>query len=298
MARFFTEADVAQLLTPAAAYAAVEASFLRLARGEVDNPPRVRTPIHGGQFAVMPCVDRGLGLAGLKAYVWTPGATPFVVVLMRIDPAELVAVVEAELLGRLRTAAASAVAARQLARRGAGSLGVLGCGRQAAAHVTALRAALPSLRRVVAYCRDGAALRAFCAEHECEPAAGPEEAGRCDVVVVATTSVTPVLQGSWIAAGAAVIAVGANDPAARELDDGVIGRASFVCVDSREQAREEAGDVIAAVGAGALAWEDVHELQDVVAGTLPGRGSEGDVVVFKSSGLAAWDLAAAARVAL
>ena len=122
-----------------AAADAVEGSFARLARGEVDNPPRVRLAIPDGQFAVMPCVDRGLGLAGLKTFAWTPGGTPFLVVLMTIDEPEIVAVLEADTLGQLRTAAASAVAAKHLARAGAASLGVIGCGRQAASHVAALR---------------------------------------------------------------------------------------------------------------------------------------------------------------
>ena len=163
MPAYLTEADVARVLTPAAAADAVEGSFARLARGEVDNPPRVRLPIPDGQFAVMPCVDRGLGLAGLKTFAWTPGGTPFLVVLMTIHEPEIVAVLEADTLGQLRTAAASAVAAKHLARAGASSLGVIGCGRQAASHVAALRAQLPSLQRVVVYCRDAGSRDAFCA---------------------------------------------------------------------------------------------------------------------------------------
>ena len=119
MPAYLTEADVARLLTPAAAADAVEGAFARLARGEVDNPPRVRLPIPEGQFAVMPCVDRGLGLAGLKTFAWAPGGTPFLVVLMTINEPEIVAVLEADTIGRLRTAAASAVAAKHLARAGA-----------------------------------------------------------------------------------------------------------------------------------------------------------------------------------
>jgi ornithine cyclodeaminase/alanine dehydrogenase-like protein (mu-crystallin family) len=293
---YLTEADVARVLTPGAAAEAVEGSFARLARGEVDNPPRVRLPIPDGQFAVMPCVDRGLGLAGLKTFAWTPGGTPFLVVLMTIHDPEIVAVLEADTLGQVRTAAASAVAAKHLARNGAASLGVIGCGRQAASHVAALRAQLPSLERVVIHCRDGGKRDAFCREHNCEPAGSASVAGECDVVVTATTAVTPVLQGEWLRDGALVLAVGANDPDARELDDAVLERVAAIYVDSREQAREEAGDLIEPATRGLVRWEDVHELQDVVAGTVEGRTDQNDVLVFKSSGLAAWDLAVAARV--
>jgi ornithine cyclodeaminase/alanine dehydrogenase len=244
----------------------------------------------------MPCVDSELGYAGLKTYAWLPNGTPFLVVLFSIERAEIAAIVEADTLGQRRTAAASAVAAQRLARADAATLGVLGCGRQAASHVAALREALPSLARVVAYCRDDERLTAFCAQHGCEPAGSPREAAASDVIVTATTSQAPVLHGEWLQDGATVIGVGANDPASRELDDRVFERAAFVCTDSRAQARAEAGDLIGAVGGGILDCAAVHELPGVVSGAVQGRRRDEDIVVFKSNGLAAWDLAAAARV--
>ena len=296
MPLYVTEAEVAELLAPADARAAVQASFGRLARGVVENPPRVRADLPDGVFAVMPCVDRELGYAGLKTYAWLPGGTPFLVVLFSIERAELTAVVEAELLGRLRTSAASAVAAQALARSGASTLGIFGCGRQAAAHVTALREALPSLDRVVVSCPNAGRLAAFCRERDCEPADEPRAPGGCDVVVTATTSRDPVLRGEWLRPGAVVLAVGANDPMYRELDNVVLERATFVCTDSREQARAEAGDLIEPARRGVVDWLEVHELQDVVSGELTPRADDDDILVFKSNGLAAWDLAAAARV--
>jgi ornithine cyclodeaminase/alanine dehydrogenase-like protein (mu-crystallin family) len=80
----------------------------------------------------------------------------------------------------------------------------------------------------------------------------------------------------------------------RELDDVVLERAAFVCCDSKEQARVESGDLIEPVANGVLDWLEVHELAEVVAGETPGRQADDDVVVFKSNGLAAWDIAAAA----
>ncbi len=275
---YVTEAQVGELLTPAVAFAAVEASFGRLARGAVGNPPRVRTELPGGVLAVMPCVDRELGYAGSKTYAWLPSGTAFLVVLFSLETAELVAVIEADTLGQRRTAAASAVAARRLARTGARTLGVFGTGRQAAAHVTALREALPSIEQVQLAGRGAG-------RDERRAAAG------CDIVVTATTSREPVLHGEWLSDGSFVCAVGANDPASRELDDAVLARAGLVCTDSREQAQLESGDLI-----GRVDWETVDELQDIVAGGRPGRRGDGEIVVFKSNGLAAWDLAAAVRV--
>jgi ornithine cyclodeaminase/alanine dehydrogenase-like protein (mu-crystallin family) len=243
----------------------------------------------------MGCVDRELGYAGLKTYAWAAGGSAFVVVLFSLD-GTLVAVIEADRLGQLRTGAASAVAARYLATPGAVSLGVIGAGWQAESQVACIRAALPGLERVVAYRRDPEKLAAFCAANGCEPGESHRDAAEQDVVVTVTTSKDPVLRGEWLGPGALVCAVGANDPSRRELDNVVLERAAFVCCDSVEQARLESGDLIEPVASGVLDWLEVHELQDVVAGELQGRASPDDVVLFKSNGLAAWDLAVGARV--
>jgi alanine dehydrogenase len=292
MTLYLTEAEVAGLLTTADAIEAVEASFRRLAAGAVDNRPRERLPLDDGQFAVMPCVDRELGYAGLKTYAWlAPHGTPFLVVLFSLADARLEAVIEADKLGQLRTGAASGVAARYLAKQGARTLGVIGCGWQAESQVASIREALPGIERVVAFCRNEERLALFCAANDCEPGESHSDTAAQDVVVTATTSKDPVLRGEWLREGALVCAVGANDPSKRELDNVVLERAAFVCCDSREQAKLESGDLIEPVEAGLLDWLEVHELQEVVAGELPGRQAEDDIVVFKSNGIAAWDVA-------
>jgi ornithine cyclodeaminase/alanine dehydrogenase-like protein (mu-crystallin family) len=293
--RYVTEAEVEQVLTPGAARAAVEASLLRIANGEVDSRPRERFALPDGQFAVMACVDRGLGYAGLKTYAWTPQRAPFLVVLFTLA-GEPAAVIEAAALGERRTAAASAVAARRLARDGAETLGLIGCGRQAASHLAAFRDAFPSLRRTIAFAPNRERCEAFCREHGCEPAATAEEPASCDVVLTATTSREPVLHGDWLRAGTFICAVGANDPHTRELDDRVLERASLICVDWRDQALEEAGDLIDPVARGVLDPHDVRELPELLAGSVPGRESDKHITLFKSSGMAAWDLAAGACV--
>jgi ornithine cyclodeaminase/alanine dehydrogenase-like protein (mu-crystallin family) len=253
---------------------------------------RLRVP--DGVFAVMPAVDRELGLAGLKSYAWLPDGTPFAVVLFDTERAELQAVIEADRLGQLRTGAASGVAARYLARPGARSLGVIGCGWQAESQVRAIRAAVPTIERVVVYCRSEDRLARFCAQEDAEPAETHREPAEQDIVVTATTSRDPVLRGEWLRPGALVCAIGANEPRRRELDNAVLERAQFVCCDSREQARLESGDLIEPVEHGVLDWLEVHELHEVVGGELSGRQSPDDIVVFKSNGIAAWDVAVAA----
>jgi alanine dehydrogenase len=291
---YLTEKDVEQLVTPADAIAAVEACFERLARGEVDNRPRVRQKADGGAFAVMSAVDRDLQLAGVKSYAWVSSGTPFVVCLFDVQRGELAAVIEADKLGQLRTGAASAVAAKYLARKGAASLGVVGCGWQAESQVLCIREAVPTIEGVVAYCRTEENLAKFCKKVGAEAGESHRDAGDRDIVVTVTTSRDPVLRGEWLNPGALVCAVGANDPRARELDNAVLERASFVCCDSIEQSKLESGDLIEPIDQGVLDWLEVHELQEVVAGEIQGRQSADDIVLFKSNGIAAWDVAAAA----
>jgi len=288
---YLTEANIKSLLTTADALDAVEGCFRRLAAGAVENRPRERLRLEDGSFAVMGAVDRKLELAGVKTYAWLPGGTPFVVVLFDTRRAELAGVIEADKLGQLRTGAASGVAAKYLARAGATSLGVLGCGWQARSQVACIREALPGIERVVAYCRTPERLAEFCKETGAEAGESHRDPAGCDVVVTVTTSRDPVLRGEWLRDGTLVCAVGANYPSARELDNVVLERAAFVCCDSREQARIESGDLIEPVEAGVLDWLEVHELQEVVAGELEGRQSDDDIIVFKSNGIAAWDVA-------
>ena len=127
MPLFLTESDVSSLLEPVDAVGVVEECFLRMAAGEVENAPRRRLRLPDGALADMAAADAGLGMAGGKLYAATAEGVTFVVCLFDALSGALVAVIEADQLGRLRTGAASGVAAKHLARRGASSLGVIGC---------------------------------------------------------------------------------------------------------------------------------------------------------------------------
>jgi alanine dehydrogenase len=293
---YLSEAEVAELLSPADALEAVEGSFRRLAAGEVENVPRQRTRFEEGFLAVMWAVDRELGLAGLKSYAAGREGASFVVLLFDTSTTKPVAVIEADKLGQFRTGAASGVAARHLARPEAKTLGVIGCGWQARGQVACIREAVPSIDTVVAYCRNEERLAAFCKDVGAEPGETHRDPGGQQIVVTVTTSRDPVLRGEWLQPGALVCAVGANDPRRRELDNVVLERAAFVCCDSLENAKRESGDLIEPVEAGVLDWLEVQELQEVVSGELPGRQDPEDIVVFKSNGLAAWDVAVGALV--
>ena len=173
---------------------------------------------------------------------------------------------------------------------------MIGCGAQAETQVACIRAALPAIERVVAYCRTESSLREFCARVEAEPGETHRDAAQQDVLVTITTSRDPVLRGDWLRPGTLVCACGANVLGARELDNVVLQRATFVCCDWKEQAALESSDLVDPIEAGVLDWLEVHELHEVVGGEVDGRHADDDIVVFKSNGLAAWDVAAAAAV--
>ncbi len=295
MPLFLSEDDVRGLLTAEDAVAAVEGCFERMARDAVENAPRRRLALEEGRLADMAASDLELGYAGAKIYAGFREGAAFVVVLFDAATPELVAVIEADHLGRLRTGAASGVAAKYLAKDGAASLGVIGCGHQAETQVACVRAALPTIQRVVAYCRTKHALEEFCERLGAEPGESHRDPAEQDVVVTITTSRDPVLRGEWLRPGALVCACGANVLGARELDNVVLQRAAFVCCDSKQQAAVESSDLVEPIELGTLDWLEVHELHEVVGGEVEGRVSAEDIVLFKSNGIAAWDVAIAAK---
>ena len=290
MPLWLSEDDVASLATPGDVVPVIEECFRRMAAGEVELMPRRRFAVDGGYFAVMAAADRGLGVAGLKSYTLVNGHLEFVVCLFDLSTGALTATIAADRLGQIRTGAATGVAAKYLAREGASSVGMIGAGWQAQSQLAAIRAAVPGISRVLVSSRTTEKAEAFAAANDATVASA-EEAGGCDIVVAVTTSRKPVLEGVWLSPGALVCGVGANDPRARELDDAVIERASFICCDSIEDAQHESGDLITPVAEGRLAWTDVHELHEVVAGRVQPRAAADDIVVFKSNGIAPWDLA-------
>jgi alanine dehydrogenase len=293
MPLYLRESDVEELLSPEDAVAAVEGCFARLASGAIENRPRFRIGVTEGLLHVMAAADLELGVAGLKTYTGFRKGTRFVVVLFAADRPEILALIEGDRLGQLRTGAASAVAARHLAKSDARTLGLLGTGWQAESQLECVRAALPGIEEVVAYSRDPKRLASFCKRFRATAGEYNRDVAEQDLVITVTTSKDPVLRGEWLRPGAFVCAVGANRIEARELDNAVVERAAFVCCDSKEQARMEAGDLAEPVERGALDWLEVHELAQVVGGETAGRANDEDIVLFKSLGIAAEDLAVA-----
>lgn len=298
MALYLAEEDVERLLTMDACVEAVEAAFRQWAEGRADSRPRTRATVRGAVLHALAAGSEVWGRLAAKAYVTTRHGARFVALLFDARGPELLAVIEADRMGQVRTGAASGVATRRLARQDARSLAVIGTGWQARGQAKAVATVRP-LRTVRAFGRDPGRLREFCGwtEAACGVEAvacrsAEEAAAGADIVVTATSSGRPVLEGAWLRPGAHVNAVGSNRPDRRELDEAAVRGAGLIVVDSIEQARLEAGDLLAAPPA----IDRAVELKDVVGGAHPGRRGDSEITLFKSLGIGLEDLAAASLV--
>jgi ornithine cyclodeaminase/alanine dehydrogenase-like protein (mu-crystallin family) len=129
------------------------------------------------------------------------------------------------------------------------------------------------------------------------PASSAEEAVRgADILITATNSSQPIVSGAWLAAGMHINAIGANFAQKRELESDAVDRAAIIAVDSIQQANIESGDLIQAFGDDNSRWQQVRELCEVVAGKRPGRKNPEQITLFKSNGIASWDVAVGARI--
>jgi ornithine cyclodeaminase/alanine dehydrogenase-like protein (mu-crystallin family) len=303
MTLLLKEEDVRALLSMPLALEAVEQSFRRLAEGSAVVHPRQRIHFSDSAFLhYMAAGDNAGGYLGLKIYTSVRGALRFVVPLFRARTGELVALVEADYLGQMRTGAASGIATKFMARTNAKTVGIIGTGLQARTQLEAIACVRP-LKRVRAFGRNPEKRAQFCAEMSAklkrpvEAADSPEAAVRgADIVVTATTALQPVVRGEWLAPGTHINAIGANFPQKRELDDAAVVHADIIAVDSREQSKAEAGDLIQAFAGSEAKWNQVLELHAIVAGRARGRENDSQITLFKSNGIAIWDLAVAARV--
>jgi ornithine cyclodeaminase/alanine dehydrogenase-like protein (mu-crystallin family) len=296
------EKHVTELLDINTAIEAVEAVLRDQAEGLATNRPRYRVAMPASQLHVMAAGDKRLGVTGLKVYTASRKGVRFLVLLYDAENGDMLAMIEADRLGQMRTGAASGVATKYMSRESAGTLGVYGTGWQAESQMMAV-CAVRKITSARVYSRSAERREAFARKMttllrtEVTAAASPEEAARgCSIIVTATSAREPVLKGEWIEAGAHLNVVGSNFLAKAEIDLQAVGRASVIAVDSIEQSKIEAGDLMPAVERGVISWESVTELGRIVAGRDRGRASEDDITLFKSNGIALEDIATAHRV--
>lgn len=305
MTLFLDERCVAGLIDMDDALAAVESVFAEVGRGSVTNVPRVRAPLKDGTLRITAAVLQELGYYGVKVSPTTifESSVGRVFSLYEAETGALAAIVQVFALGALRTGAASGIATKYMARDDASRLAILGSGRQARTQVEAILKVRP-VTEVRVHSRDAQNRERFCADLK-RPGVeflamdSAEAAVRdADIVVTATTATEPVLKGAWLAPGAHVNAIGANFEYRRELDLDVVAKAKLIATDDTEQVRYEATDLADPVKNGIIAWDDVVNLGEIVAGKRAGRESDADITLFKSLGVAFEDVALATRAYL
>jgi alanine dehydrogenase len=301
-ALFLSEEDVRQLLTMELALEAVEAAHAAHGNGRAIDIPRQRTRLPNAALHILQGALPDEGVFGYKAYTTSREANRFLVHLFDAANGRLLAMIEADYLGMMRTGAAGGVAAKHLARSDAATVGVFGSGWQARSQIEALCRVRP-VRLVKVFSRDEAKRRAFCAAMserlggEFQPMGGAEETVRgSDIVVTVTTAAAPLFDGAWVEEGCHINAAGSNALIRREIDETTVRRAGLVCVDSRPTALAEAGDLLPLIEKGWLHDRQLAELGEVVATVRPGRTADEQITLFESQGMAIQDLAVAARL--
>jgi ornithine cyclodeaminase/alanine dehydrogenase-like protein (mu-crystallin family) len=307
--RLLTEADVKSVLTMDDLIDAMADALARFSTGRVDQPVRTVIAIDGDHsfFGLMPAFVRGSALGAKLVTVFGGNAARGLpshlasILLLDAETGALRALLDGRYITEARTAAVSAVSSRLLARKTAASLAIIGSGVQARSHLEAL-SRVHRLRQVTVWSPTKAHRDRFVADTATETGPGGftikavDHAGEAvvgaDVIVLVTSSPTPVIENGWVKPGAHVISVGACRPTQREMDPALVARGR-VFVDSRAAALVEAGDIVLGIQEGRFRAEHIAaELGEVVNGA-PGRRSDTDVTIFKSLGLAVEDVVSA-----
>ena len=305
-----TAADTEALLPMDQAIAVIEDVMRRVSAGGAELPLRFVVPVGGANLmGVMAGALDAPHVHGVKLVSLYPGnparglsSHRGAMVLFEAETGGAVAMMDAGPLTAIRTAAASAVATRALARADAATLTLVGYGEQAEHHLNAMRAVRP-INHVIVTGRDTSRAEAFAASARARhpglrvDASGDVAGavGSADIICTVTAAAEPVVMGDWLRPGQHLNIVGASVATKREVDDTVVER-SAIWVDYRASALAQAGEIIAALEAGRRRPEDLHEIGEVLAGAAPGRSSPDQISAYRSLGIAAQDLAAAAHI--
>jgi alanine dehydrogenase len=324
MALLLRESHLRELLVMRDLIPLMSRTLAAFSTGGAVQPIRSTVPVdrHGAFLGVMPAylapsapagsgapphapesTEEALGLKAVAVYPGNAGQhlPTHLATILLLDPATgaLRAVLDGRLITEMRTAAVSAAATDRLARRDARILALLGAGVQARSHIEALREVRPPAE-VRVWSRTHAGAERLASEMRSRfgltvtAASSAQQAVRgADIICTVTGSTTPVLQGTWLSPGAHINAVGAPRPDHRELATDAVRQAKLF-VDSRAGALAEAGDVVIPIQEGAITERHiVAEIGEVFAGRHPGRGSDNDITLFKSLGMAVEDVATA-----
>ena len=305
MALVLAPEEVAACLTAGDVLEALRAGFLAEAEWRVVQPDRLTTDVPSGWLRIMPAVVEadGTGYMGCKVMNLVRGAgVRYLILLYSAGSGQLLAIMDAAQITQMRTAGVAVLAAQRMLDGPIGVLGVLGSGYEARGLLAAMAEAFPFAEAVV-YSPRRASREAFAGEMSARigrPVVAVDTAdavvARASVLVLATKSPEPVLDGRRLRPGATVLSIGSTRLDLRELDLESLRRARWLIVDSVRGVQAESGDVRAALDAGVLAPERLVPLADVLRDGRRLRAHPEDVLVLKTVGTAVQDLVVAGRV--
>jgi ornithine cyclodeaminase/alanine dehydrogenase-like protein (mu-crystallin family) len=302
MALVLREEDVRNLLTMSDTVAVLDQAFGAMAEGCVVNHPRSRIKLADGVLNMLAVAAPTLGVLGYKTYTAFRGGVRYLVMLFSALDGQLLAIIEADWLGRMRTGGTSGLATQYLARPNASTVGLIGSGNQAVTQLMGVCAVRP-INVVYVYSRNLQACKIFCDEMmrvlkvDVRPVPTARQAVEfADILITATSSTDPVFHGEWLRQGCHINAIGSNWATKREIDLSTLQRSYLIITDSREQARAEAGDFIIPADEGLFDWNRVYELSEVVGRQGPQREAAENITLYKGLGIALEDIATAAHV--
>jgi len=295
---FITEDDVGQLLSMKEAVKAVEQAMLARAAGKIWNNPRSRLPIPGGSYNFMAASWPEKNVVGHKSYTAGRFGASFHVMLYGCSGEGLLAVIEANRAGQIRTGAASGVATKYLSKDISQSvLGIIGTGYQAETQVEAIFE-VRNITQVNVFSRDKKNRDAFVAKMS--PNFGDmfvavnsaeEVSESADIITAITNSKTPVITHEMISTGVHINAAGNNSWLKNEVDTDTVCKSDVVVTDDIDQSKIECGELMKACETGKFSWDKVIQLDSIVSRKILGRTSDTDVTLFESQGVALEDLA-------
>lgn len=293
-----SDAQIDELVHFDEAIPVLEEAFRALAQRRAAVQRRVRTEAGAVKLSTLGAVLPDAGVTGAKVYTTINGRFSFSIVLFSTLDGSLLATLDANALTRIRTAATTVIAVRALARADARTVALYGTGVQGQAHAQALAEhtglrtfRIVGLEGVEALC-DRLNSRYGARGIEAIPADSANAVRGADVIVTATRATGALFDGAALASGTLIAAIGSSLPTTRELDDATLSRAARIVVELREQAREEAGDLVQAA-AGTFDWSEVVELGDVLDVRAAGRVHAHDIIVYKAVGIGLQDIALA-----
>jgi len=293
------EQDVKNLLTMDSAIYCLEEIFKQEGIEDAINFSRVRMPMPEGTLNFMAASSKSLNLIGTKSYIPKPG-TPIKFYVQLYDEANgnLISIIEANLMSRIRTGAATGLATKYLAKEDSSVLGIIGTGTQALHQAIAI-CKVRKIKIINVYSRNIINRENFCTSIkknienvDAIPVKTPKECvENADIITTITNSSTPVFSSKWIKPGTHINAAGSNVETKMELDVQTISNASIIVTDNIAQAKIECGDLIHSIKTGVTSWDKIDTLSDLITGKINVRSNDNEITIFESQGVAIEDLA-------